>query len=153
FTVWQHWFSSDALGIIIVAPLLIGLASVVREPPPHSEVNEAASILVILTIVSGLIVMLPRELWVAVVPTASRFPLLLRAPARCRPVLAAGAAFIVALTVVGSTTFGIGILGDPSLPIAQRILCAQAGLLTASLCALVLAGLFAERKSNETHLA
>src|SRR5215831_1080206 len=44
FTVWQHWFSSDALGIIIVAPLLIGLASVVREPPPHSEVIEAASI-------------------------------------------------------------------------------------------------------------
>ena len=35
----------------------------------------------------------------------------------------------------------------------QRVLCAQAGLLTASLCALVLAALFAERKSNEAHLA
>ena len=26
-TTWQHWFASDALGIITVAPLLIGLAS------------------------------------------------------------------------------------------------------------------------------
>src|SRR5215472_16815440 len=32
---WQHWFSSDALGIITVAPLLIGLASILREPPPR----------------------------------------------------------------------------------------------------------------------
>ena len=107
----------------------------------------------ILTFVSGLIVLLPRELWVAVVPTALLFPLLLWVTARCRPVFAATAAFIVALTVVSTTTFGIGILGDPNLPILQRVLCAQAGILTTSLCAFVLAALFAERKSNEAHLA
>ncbi|HXZ45167.1 MAG TPA: HAMP domain-containing sensor histidine kinase [Pseudolabrys sp.] len=152
-TVWHHWFASDALGIITVAPLLIGLASAVRDPPPQSEVFEGAAILVLLNIVSGLIVLLPRELWVAVVPTALLFPLLLWITARCRPVFAAAAAFIVGLMVVWATTFGIGILGDLHLPIMQRILCAQAGLLTASLCALVLAALFAERKSNEAHLA
>ena len=27
---WQHWFASDAIGIIAVAPLVIGFASVVR---------------------------------------------------------------------------------------------------------------------------
>jgi integral membrane sensor domain MASE1 len=27
---WQHWFASDAIGIIAVAPLVIGLAAVVR---------------------------------------------------------------------------------------------------------------------------
>src|SRR5262249_35933119 len=32
-TIWHHWFTSDALGIITVAPLLIGLASAVRDPP------------------------------------------------------------------------------------------------------------------------
>ena len=152
-TIWHHWFASDALGIITVAPLLIGLAQAVRDPPPRSEVFEGAVVLAILTFVSGLIVLLPRELWVTVVPTALLFPLLLWVTARCRPVFAAAAAFIVALTVVSTTTFGIGILGDPSLPIMQRVLCAQAGLLTASLCALVLAALFAERKSNEAHLA
>ena len=152
-TIWQHWFASDALGIIAVAPLLIGLTQAVREPPPASEAFEGAVALAILTFVSGLIVLLPRELWVAVVPTALLFPLLLWVTARCRPVFAAAAAFIVALTVVSTTTFGIGILGDPNLPILQRVLCAQAGLLTTSLCALVLAALFAERKSNEAHLA
>ncbi len=152
-TIWHHWFASDALGIITVAPLLIGLVQAVRDPPPRSEVFEGAVVLAILTFASGLIVLLPRELWVTVVPTALLFPLLLWITARCRPVFAAGAAFVVALTVVSTTTFGIGILGDPNLPIMQRVLCAQAGLLTASLCALVLAALFAERKSNEARLA
>lgn len=152
-TVWHHWFTSDALGIIAVAPLLIGLAQAVRDPPPRSEIFEGAVVLSVLSIASGLIVLLPRELWVAVVPTALVFPLLLWVTARCRPVFAAAASFIVALTVVWTTTFGIGILGDPNLPITQRILCAQAGLLTASLCALVLAALFAERRSTEAHLA
>jgi signal transduction histidine kinase len=152
-TIWQHWFASDALGIIAVAPLLIGLTQAAREPPPVSEAVEGALALAILTFVSGLIVLLPRELWVAVVPTALLFPLLLWVTARCRPVFAATAAFIVALTVVSTATFGIGILGDPNLPILQRVLCAQAGILTTSLCAFVLAALFAERRSNEAHLA
>jgi signal transduction histidine kinase len=152
-TIWHHWFASDALGIITVAPLLIGLASVARDPPPGSEVIEAAAVLVILTVASGLIVLLPREPWVAVVPTALLFPLLLWVTARCRPVFAAAAAFIVALAVVWTTTFGIGILGDPSLTITQRVMSAQAGILTASLCALVLAALFTERKAHEADLA
>ncbi|HET9715684.1 MAG TPA: MASE1 domain-containing protein [Pseudolabrys sp.] len=152
-TIWHHWFASDALGIITVAPLLIGLTQAVHDPPPRSEIFEGVLILMLLALVSGLIVLLPRELWVAVVPTTLLFPLLLWVTARCRPVFAAAAAFILALTVVSTTTFGIGILGDPMLPVAQRILCAQAGLLTASLCALILAALFAERRTNEARLA
>src|SRR5258708_13058960 len=34
WTTWQHWFASDAVGIITVAPLVIGLAESLREPPP-----------------------------------------------------------------------------------------------------------------------
>src|SRR5215470_3474271 len=37
---WQHWFASDAVGIIAVAPLVIGLAACAREPPPRSEIIE-----------------------------------------------------------------------------------------------------------------
>ncbi|HEY7229860.1 MAG TPA: MASE1 domain-containing protein [Pseudolabrys sp.] len=151
-TIWHHWFASDALGVITVAPLVIGLVYAVRDRPPRSEVIEGVAVLVILTIVSALVVLLPREPWVAVVPTASLFPLLLWVSARCRPMFAAAAAFIVALTVVWTTTFGIGILGDPSLAITQRILCAQASILTVSLCALVLAALFAERRAHELRL-
>ena len=39
-TIWQHWFASDALGILTVAPLLIGLASVASDPPPRREFVE-----------------------------------------------------------------------------------------------------------------
>ena len=151
-TIWHHWLASDALGIITVAPLLIGLVHALRDPPPRSEVIEGSAVLAILTIVSALVVLLPREPWVAVVPTASLFPLLLWVSARCRSIFAAAAAFIVALTVVWTTTFGIGILGDPGLTITQRILCAQASILTVSLCTLVLAALFAERKAHELRL-
>ena len=151
-TIWLHWFASDALGVITVAPLVIGLIYAVRDPPLRSEVIEGAAVLVILAVVSGLVVLLPREPWVAVVPTASLFPLLLWVSARCRSIFAAAAAFIVALTVVWTTTFGIGILGDPDLTITQRILSAQASILTVSLCTLVLAALFAERKAHELRL-
>src|SRR5713101_3887120 len=40
WTTWQHWFASDAIGIITVAPLVIGLAEAVREPPPRHEIIE-----------------------------------------------------------------------------------------------------------------
>ena len=86
------------------------------------------------------------------VPIALLFPLLLWLAARCRPVFAAAAAFVVALTIVWTTTFGIGYFGDPDLPIEDRIVGAQAGILTTSLCTLVLAALFAERRHQEAAL-
>jgi PAS domain S-box-containing protein len=151
-TIWRHWFTSDALGIVTVAPLLIGLVSAARDPPPRSEVIEGAVALVALTFLSGVIIFLPREAWATVVPIAALFPLLLWLAARCRPVFAAAAAFIVAVTIVWTTTFSIGIFGDAHFPIAERILSAQAGILAVSLCALVLAALFAERRQHEAVL-
>ena len=152
-TIWQHWFASDALGIVTVAPLLIGVAAAARDRPPQSEAMEGAVALVAITVMSALVIFLPRESWATVVPIALLFPLLLWLAARCRPVFAAAAAFIVALTIVWTTTFGIGYFGDPNLPIADRILGAQAGILTTSLCALVLAALFAERRQHEAALS
>jgi PAS domain S-box-containing protein len=152
-TIWQHWLASDALGIVTVAPLLIGVAAAARDPPPQSEAIEGAVALVAITVMSALVIFLPHESWATVVPIALLFPLLLWLAARCRPVFAAAAAFIVALTIVWTTTFGIGYFGDPNLPIADRIRSAQAGILTTSLCAFVLAALFAERRRHEAALS
>jgi PAS domain S-box-containing protein len=152
-TIWQHWFASDALGIVTVAPLLIGVAVAARDPPPQSQVIEGAAALAALAMVSALVIFLPREPWATVVPIALLFPLLLWLAARCRPVFAAAGAFIVALTIVWTTTFGIGYFGDPDFPIADRILSAQAGILTTSLCTFVLAALFAERRRHEAALS
>ena len=151
-TIWYHWFSSDALGIVTTAPILIGLASYARDPPPRTEVIEGLSALAALTVLAFIVIFLPRQSWATVVPLASLFPLLLWLAARCRPVFSAGAAFIVTLTIVWTTTFGIGIFGDARFPIAERLLWAQAAILAVALCAFVLAALFAERREHEREL-
>ena len=152
WTIWQHWFASDALGILTVAPLLIGAAAAARDPPPLNEALEGAIAIFAITLTITLVIFLPRASFATVVPIALLFPLLLWLAARCRPVFAAAAAFVVALTIVWTTTLGIGYFGDPELPIEDRIVGAQAGILTTSLCTLVLAALFAERRHQEAAL-
>src|SRR6267143_184334 len=105
--IWLHWFSSDALGTIVVAPLAIELA---------------------------IGALCPLLLWIA---------------SRLRSAFTAVATFIIAITIVWTTIFAIGIFGDPHLSIEQRVLGAQATILAISLGALVLAALFSERRLHE----
>jgi PAS domain S-box-containing protein len=151
-TIWYHWFVSAALGIATVAPLLIGLGSATREPPPRGERIEGIAAIAILTAISGLIIFLPRDTWAIVVSIAMVFPLLLWLAARCRPVFSATAVFVVALTIVWMTTFGIGVFNETDFPVVERILTAQASILAISLCSLVLAALFSERRRHEAEL-
>jgi PAS domain S-box-containing protein len=151
-TIWYHWFASDTLGIITVAPLLIGLGVIARDPPRRNEIVEGGLVLVTLAAISGLIIFLPRDPWATVVSIALLFPLLLWLAARCRPVFSAAASFIVALTIVWTTTFGMGIFGDSSFPSTERILAGQACILAVSLCSLVLAALFSERQQHQAAL-
>lgn len=152
-TIWNHWLASNVPGIVAVAPLLIGLVSAVRHPPPRSEIAEGVVALVALIALSGLIVFLPREPLAVVALVALLFPLLLWLGARCRPVFAAAAAFIVAVTIVWTTTFSIGMFDERNFPIAERAPVAQASILAVSLCAIVLASLFSERRESEARLA
>jgi PAS domain S-box-containing protein len=151
-TIWHHWFTSDALGIVTLAPLLIGLNAATRNPPRQRELIEGVVALTALTVMSGIIVFLPREPWASVVAIATLFPLLLWLAARCGPVFSAAAAFIVAVAIVWTTTFGIGVFGDTDFPIAERILAAQASIVAVSLCSLVLAALFSERHQHQAAL-
>jgi PAS domain S-box-containing protein len=151
-TTWQHWFASDALGIVTVAPLIIEFTSAARAPPTPRERTEGFVALAVLAVLAGFVVYLPQGLWGTVVPIAMLFPMLLWLAARCRPVFTAIAAFMIALAIVWTTTFGIGVFGDASFPIDERILAAQASILAVSLCAFVLAALFAERRQHETVL-
>jgi PAS domain S-box-containing protein len=131
---------------------VIGLADVVRNPSRHRKIIEGISALVVLAAMTVIIVSLPPEPWETVVPVALLFPILLWIAARCQPVFAAAAAFVVSLTIVWTMTFGIGHFGDPALPIGDRVLGAQAAILGVSLCAYVLAALFAERRHHEAVL-
>jgi PAS domain S-box-containing protein len=146
WTTWQDWFASDAIGIITVAPLVIGLAKAVREPPPRNEIIGGVGALVALLVMTVVIVPLLPEPRQAVRPAALLFPILLWITARCRPVFAAAAAFIVSLTIVWAITFGH--FGDSSLPIGARILDARVTILGFTLWAYVLAALFSERRKH-----
>jgi len=153
FATWQEWFASDALGIVTIAPLVIGLASTAREPPAQSETIEGLIALASLIVMSVIVIALPPKPWTTVVPIALLFPVLLWIAARCQPVFAAAAAFIVTLAIVWTTTIGVGHFGDPDVPMADRVLAARAGILAVALCAYVLAALFAERRQHEVALA
>jgi len=152
FITWRHWFASDAIGIIAVAPLVIGLAAAARRPPPRRELIEGAAALALLTAMTGIIISLPNTPWLTLVPGALVFPMVLWLAARCRPVFAAAGAFIVSLTVVWATIFSIGHFGDTALPLEDRILQAQAVILVVTLGAFVLAALFSERRQHEAVL-
>jgi len=148
-TVWWHWFASDAIGIIAVAPLVIGLRTAARTPLPRHDLIEGTTAVVLLGAMTEIIISLPREPWQTLVPGALLFPILLWLAARSEPVFAAAGAFIVSLTIVWATIFGLGHFGDIAVPIEDRLLQAQVVILVMTLGALTLAALFAERRHHE----
>ena len=106
--VWRLWFAACSLGIVTVAPLLIGLGDVMRERLPRHELIEGWVGVVALAALSAFLISLPDGPWATALPEALVFPFLLWVAIRCRPVFAAAAAFVVGLTVIGSTTLDIG---------------------------------------------
>src|SRR5262249_23483415 len=48
--VWRAWFLADGIGIVAVAPLIIGLAQVWRELPSRAESVEGVGVLALLTL-------------------------------------------------------------------------------------------------------
>jgi PAS domain S-box-containing protein len=151
-TIWYHWFASDAIGIIAVAPFVIGIITAARDPPSLRKSVEGTAALLILAAVSSLFIFMPGAPW-SDVALVSIFPILLWIAARCRRRFVTAAQFIIVLAIVWMTTFEIGLFGDKSVSIDDRIITAQAIILTFSLCALVLGALFAERREHETILA
>jgi PAS domain S-box-containing protein len=83
---------------------------------------------------------------------AMLLPMLIWPAARCRPVFTAAAVFILALVTVWSAAFGAGRPGGTSANLHDRLLAAQSALMAVSACALVVAALFAERRSREALL-
>jgi signal transduction histidine kinase len=150
---WLHWIVSDFAGIVSVAPLVIGIATVLRRPPARREAIESVAALAVLAAMSGVIVSLPLDLWETVVPAALVFPILLWLAARWQPVFSAAGAFIVSMSVALTAIYGLGHFRDAGLSIDARVLQTQAIILVVAFGTTVLAALFAERRENEARLA
>ena len=151
--VWHLWFGAGLLGMVTVAPLLIGIGAALRQPPLGSELIEGLLGFVTLAALSIFLISLPHEPWDSALPVVLVFPVLLWITVRCRPVFAAAAAFVVALAIVWSTISNVGHFGDPSIPLEARVLAAQTHVLAGALLALVLAALFADRRRSEEALS
>src|SRR6476469_6306314 len=151
-TIWFHWFASDALGTITIAPLIIGFASLLRNVPPRREIAEGILALAVVTALCSSLILIPNQTWTLELAIAALCPLIVWIAARLPPFFTAAATFICAITIVWTTTFGIGVFGDQRLAVDQRILYAQATILAISFGALILAALFSERRLHEIAL-
>lgn len=150
---WERWFAGDVVGIVAVAPLVIGLADALRHTPPRREYVEGTLALLSLAMVTSVIVSLPRQVWEILLPIAWPFPILLWLAGRSGPTFTAAGAFLVSGIIVWTATFGIGHFGDASRPLGDRTLEAQVAILFLAVSAYVLATLFAERRQSEAVLA
>jgi len=151
-TTWLHWFTSDVVGILAVAPLFIGIATAIRRPPVRGQIPEALAALGALTAMTILIIALPQQAWDTVLPLALLVPILLWIAARFRSVFSAVGGFMVSLIIVCTTIYGIGYFGGPGLAEEDRILEAQIFVVSVMLAALLIAALFAERRRAEASL-
>ena len=145
-TVWLHWVASDGLGTLTVAPLVIGLASLMRSIPSTREAAESAMALAVMCLLCAFLVFMPNAPETLELATIALSPLLVWIAARLPPGVTSAATFICAITIVATTTFGVGFFGDPLWSFEQRIESAQASILVISFGALVLTALFSERK-------
>src|SRR5215471_15546422 len=148
--VWQQWVASDAIGIIAVAPLVIGLVASFRAPPPsRRELLEGVIALMAVAATSGAIIfMLPPDWWEMCVAVVLLFPAVLWVAARCPPAFASAAVFIVSLIVIAEVTFNLGHFSTAAPPMDDRIMSAQITILGTAFCAIVLSALFAERRQH-----
>jgi PAS domain S-box-containing protein len=151
---WRHWFESDAIGIVTVAPMMLALAALARVPTPRLEVIEGVTVLAAIAAMTGMIIfVLPEIWWDNVVPVELLFPLLLWLSARCRLAFTSAAIFVVSLIVVCAVTFDIGHFGKVAPTPEVRIWGAQVGIVGVALCALLLAATIAERRQHAAVMA
>jgi PAS domain S-box-containing protein len=151
--VWQQWVASDSIGIVTIAPLIIGLTAVLRAPPPRKEFIEGAVAIVAVAVITGLIIfLLPPSWWDIDVLVVLLFPLLLWPAARCRPLFASTVVFIVSVMIVSALTFDIGHFNKANPSSDGLVSGAQVSILGIALVTLVLASLFAERRDSEDRM-
>jgi PAS domain-containing protein len=150
--VWRAWFLADGVGIVVVAPLVIGLRQVWREPPSKGELIEGVGVLGLTALASLYVMSHKSGSWLSFSPGAVVLPLLLWLTARCQPTFGVAGAFIASVAVIFATTFGFGRFGDAALPIIERVKGAQVATTMVTIYTLVLVALFAHRKKVEEGL-
>ena len=150
--MWKAWFLSDFVGIIAVAPFVVGLLQIVYDRAPRRELIKGGAVLLILGVWVMFVFALPADTWPSLVPLTIVLPVLLLIASRFKPAFSGIAAFMVAIAIIWSTIAGIGSFGDANVPLDRRVFSAQAAVLIVTLSSLVLAALFDEGRQAERTL-
>jgi PAS domain S-box-containing protein len=150
WTVWRQWFASDTIGIIAVAPLIVGLVAALRAPPSRRElIDGVGAVIAVAATAAAIIFMLPPDWWEMCVAVVLLFPVVLWVAARCQPEFGSGAVFIVSLIVIATVTFKLGNFGQTAPSMDDSIISAQITIIGTALCTFILSALFAERRQHE----
>ncbi|HWJ17652.1 MAG TPA: PAS domain S-box protein, partial [Geobacterales bacterium] len=150
--LWSRLVWANMTGIVIVAPILIGLAASARKPLSQREVFEGTAVLAFHTIASAhAFALLPLGLgrWMLLAPFASQLPLLLWLSVRCGPLFAANGSLVLGLSILGSFTLQRGRFADANFSLDERLAATDFAILATAFVALAIAALIAERKDAE----
>lgn len=153
---WQLWWASDALGILIVTPVIftwINLFTSPRRQIAVQEMVEAGALFTGLFLLLGFIFRSASnpDLAIPNIPYAI-FPFLIWAAIRFRPYIATAAYLIVAVVSVQMSRLGGGPFGAPSQSLYQNILSLQLFLAVSTLSSLILTAVFAELHQTKRNL-
>ena len=144
---WLLWWFGDAMGILVVAPILLVLSDFPNRPPPtRAQLLEGAAVVGAILASSAIVFLAGAWRYPYLI-----FPFVLWAALRFRQVGAAVSAFIVG--VIG--TWGAV---DGSLPLGgetatERVQLAQAGFAAVVVSLLVVGATLAEREAASKRLA
>jgi signal transduction histidine kinase len=145
---WRLWWLGDAMGILLVAPLLLTWGSRPwgsgpwRRPARTRDLIEAGSLIVLLVVLSWIVFFGGRWRYPYVL-----FPLLVWAAIRFRPRGASLAMFVIASVGVAGTLDGSVPIGGATLTNSVQILQVLMGLLAVS--TLILAATITEGEESE----
>jgi len=150
--LWSRLVWANMTGIVMVAPILIGLAASARKPLSQREVIEGTAVLAFHTIASAhAFALLPLGLgrWMLLAPFGSQLPLLLWLSVRCGPLFASAGSLVLGLAILASFTLERGRFADANFPLDERLAATDFAILATAFVALAIAALIAERKDAE----
>jgi PAS domain S-box-containing protein len=143
-TIWLAWFLGDAIGILLVTPLILTWAAGARSPLAARDTIEGSVLVAVLVGFTVALFQTPFSYVYAI------FPVTIWAALRFGPRGAATASFIVSALAIGFTVRGLGPFATSSPVINLFELETFIGLL--GLTTLLLSAAIAERRTAESAL-
>ncbi len=154
YLVWRVWLMDDFVGILLVAPLVIG-ARVwwpARGRAPLGRVLEYAALLGGMAVISVVCLSKGGPNSLTLQYPFWAFVFLPWAALRFGPAGSAPATFILAAIAVTGTVLGRGPFAAEGIELSERAISLQFFICVASLTTMTLAAAFAERRSTESEL-